>query len=116
MIQCCPNWSVQGHNRDAAIERAITAIDAYEITGVSTTLDFGRFAIDHAAFRSGSFDTHFVSEHFHEGALDRKVPMEDEDVAKLAVAMMLRSNPTPQKTPNSAEPKRTSNWKNRKNS
>lgn len=107
---------VQGHNRDAAIERAITAIDAYEITGVSTTLDFGRFAIDHAAFRSGSFDTHFVSEHFHEGALDRKVPMEDEDVAKLAVAMMLRSNPTPQKTSNSAEPKRTSNWKNRKNS
>jgi acetyl/propionyl-CoA carboxylase alpha subunit len=107
---------VQGYNRDAAIERAITAIDAYEITGVSTTLDFGRFAIDHTAFRSGSFDTHFVSEHFHAGALDRKVPMDDEDVAKLAVALMLRSNPTPQKTVSSAEPKRTSNWKNRKNS
>lgn len=51
-------------NRDAAISRMVRAIDDYRISGVSTTLEFCRFAVQHEAFVSGKFDTHFVRDHF----------------------------------------------------
>lgn len=55
---------VHGTDREDAIDRMIKAIDAYQIDGVQTTLAFCRFAIDHEAFRSGKFDTRFVSMYF----------------------------------------------------
>lgn len=81
---------VHAHNREAAIDRCIRAIDAYEISGVETTLDFGRFAIDHPAFRSGKFDTHFVEEHFKPELLDRKPNVSDIELAALAVGLVER--------------------------
>lgn len=105
---------VHGHNREAAIERALMAIDEYEITGVSTTLDFGRFAIDHHAFRSGKFDTHFVENHMHEGALERQIPLSDEDVAELVVALMGKSKAKNSMPASAEDTKPSSNWKNRK--
>lgn len=71
---------VWGENRMAAIERAIEAIDAYQISGVKTTLDFGKYVLKHEAFRSGDFDTNFVKHYFS----DPKVvysAMEDEEDA-----------------------------------
>ncbi len=53
-----------GSNREEAIKRMINAIDDYKIKGVSTTLDFCRFALNHEAFVSGNFDTHFVKKYF----------------------------------------------------
>lgn len=53
-----------GMDRNQAIERLCRAIDEYTIQGVETTLDFGRFVLDHPAFVSGKFDTGFVSTHF----------------------------------------------------
>lgn len=53
-----------GMDRNQAIERLRRAIDEYTIQGVETTLDFGRYVLDHPAFISGSFDTGFVSAHF----------------------------------------------------
>lgn len=53
-----------GMDRNQAIERLRRAIDEYTIQGVETTLDFGRFVLDHPAFVSGKFDTGFVSTHF----------------------------------------------------
>lgn len=53
-----------GKDRTEAIERMIRAIDDYRITGVETTLSFCRFAMNHEAFRSGNFDTHFVKKYF----------------------------------------------------
>jgi acetyl-CoA carboxylase biotin carboxylase subunit len=55
---------VHAKDRDTAIERTIQAIDDYEIAGFSTTLGFCRFAIDHKAFRDGSFTINFVNEYF----------------------------------------------------
>lgn len=55
---------VWGKTRTEAIDRAIKAIDDYQISGVKTTLDFGKFVLKHEAFRSGNFDTNFVKEHF----------------------------------------------------
>jgi acetyl-CoA carboxylase biotin carboxylase subunit len=52
-------------NRETAIDRMIRAIDEYRIVGVETTLGFGKFVMQHEAFRSGNFDTHFVAKYFH---------------------------------------------------
>lgn len=54
-----------GKDRNEAIERMIRAIDEYIITGITTTLGFGKFVMQHEAFRSGKFDTHFVKDHFN---------------------------------------------------
>nr|WP_317169115.1 hypothetical protein [Mucilaginibacter humi] len=53
-----------GKDRTEAIERMIRAIDEYQITGITTTLGFGRFVMQHEAFTSGNFDTHFVKKYF----------------------------------------------------
>lgn len=50
--------------REEAIARMVRAIDDYKITGVKTTLDFCKWAIQHDAFVSGKFDTHFVKHYF----------------------------------------------------
>jgi len=52
--------------RIEAIEKMKVAIDEYEISGVDTTLEFGKFAITHPDFISGHFDTQFVNQHMHE--------------------------------------------------
>ncbi|MEO6130973.1 MAG: acetyl-CoA carboxylase biotin carboxylase subunit, partial [Saprospiraceae bacterium] len=57
---------VHAPTRNEAIERMSHAIDAFEISGVDTTLAFGKFAIHHPDFVSGQFDTHFVGEHMAE--------------------------------------------------
>ena len=79
-----------GHTREAAIDRMIQAIDNYEIVGVKTTLDFGRFACDHEAFRSGKFDTGFVDEYFTPEKLIRDLPVSDNLFAELASELYLR--------------------------
>lgn len=53
-----------GGTRTEAIDRMVRAISEYEITGIQTTLGFGRFVMLHEAFRSGNFDTHFVSKYY----------------------------------------------------
>jgi len=68
-----------GANRTEAIERMTRAIEEYDITGVKTTLDFCRFAINHEAFVSGKFDTHFIGTYFTPEALDDE-SKEDEMV------------------------------------
>lgn len=55
---------VWGETREEAIERTIKAIDHYQISGLKTTLDFGKYVLKHPAFRSGKFDTNFVKEYF----------------------------------------------------
>jgi acetyl-CoA carboxylase biotin carboxylase subunit len=69
-----------GNTRQDAIERMIRAIDEYEITGIQTTLGFGKFVMQHEAFRSGNFDTHFVSKYFNTSSLVN----EQEDEALIA--------------------------------
>lgn len=55
---------VWGASRSEAVERMKRAIDEYQITGVRNTLNFGRFVMEHQAFTSGRFDTHFVSKYY----------------------------------------------------
>ncbi len=43
----------------------IRAIDDYHISGIATTLPFGKFVMQHDAFLSGNFDTTFIEKYFH---------------------------------------------------
>ncbi|RFC55186.1 acetyl-CoA carboxylase biotin carboxylase subunit [Brumimicrobium aurantiacum] len=61
MIAKLVTW---GENREESIDRMIKAIDAYEISGLRTTLDFGKYVMKHEAFRSGDFDTNFIKHYF----------------------------------------------------
>jgi propionyl-CoA carboxylase alpha chain len=55
---------VHAPTRIEAIQRMKEAIRQYEIEGVSTTLPFGLFVMEHEAFRTGQFDTHFVKHYY----------------------------------------------------
>lgn len=69
-----------GRDREEAIAKMIRAIDEYDITGIKTTLGFGKFVMQHQAFKSGAFDTHFVNKYFKEDDLKS----ENEEEALLA--------------------------------
>lgn len=77
---------VHAATRELAINRMKRAIKEYEILGVKNTLNFGTFVMNHEAFISGKFDTHFVKEHFKPEYLSH----ENEDEMK--VAAMLASH------------------------
>lgn len=70
-------------SRGACIQKMSEAIDAYRISGVQTTLGFGKFVMQHPAFQSGNFDTHFVSKYFSGKALRQ------EDDAEAGIAAVL---------------------------
>lgn len=55
-----------GKDRQEAIAKMTKAIREYDIVGVETTLEFCDFAINHEAFVSGDFDTHFVKHYFQD--------------------------------------------------
>lgn len=57
---------VWGKTREEAIDKTIQAIDAYQISGLKTTLDFGKYVLKHDAFRSGNFDTNFIKLYFED--------------------------------------------------
>lgn len=69
---------VWGKTRQEAIDRCIAAIDNYQISGVKTTLDFGKFVLKHPAFQSGKFDTNFVKTHFADPNLLKEAMQEEE--------------------------------------
>ncbi len=101
-----------GANREEAIERMIRAIDEYDITGIQTTLSFGKFVMQHEAFTSGNFDTHFVSKYFNADSLKSDTE-EEAMLAAIAAVLVLKD----QKVASSAVAQiESSNWtKNRKN-
>ncbi len=72
-----------GKDRTEAIDRMIEAIDNYQISGLRTTLDFGKFVMKHKAFRTGDFDTNFIK-HYFEDPNVLKVAMKDEERVMLA--------------------------------
>lgn len=57
---------IWGKTREEAIDRTIKAIDHYQISGLKTTLDFGKYVLKHPAFRSGDFDTNFIKHYFED--------------------------------------------------
>jgi len=101
-----------GKDRSEAIERMIRAIDEYTITGIITTLGFGKFVMEHPAFTSGNFDTHFVRKYFTPASLQQS--KEDEALVAAIIVEKLLAEITTKLLPQSQAEQ--SNWvKNRKN-
>ena len=98
-----------GKDRKEAIDRMVRAIDEYKITGIETTLPFGKFVMQHEAFVSGNFDTHFVEKHF----TPEKLKHEDADEALVAALIGLKaiSKPSAKAQQTEGEGKKASNWK-----
>jgi acetyl/propionyl-CoA carboxylase alpha subunit len=101
-----------GNTREEAIAKMIRAIEEYEITGVQTTLDFGKFVLQHDAFISGKFDTHFVKKYFSPEKLQLKSSDETTEIAAaLAGILFDRVNNKMVHTNDISASK--SKWKNR---
>jgi len=105
-----------GKDREEAIQRMIRAIDEYKISGVETTLAFCKFVMQHEAFVSGKFDTHFVTKYFKPEMLNASADNEDNNMLAALVADIFVSksdkkqlivNPLSENTS-------VSNWKSRR--
>ena len=80
--------TVWAPTREAAIDQMDQALADYEIAGVSTTIPFCRFVMQHDAFRSGAFDTGFVGTHFTP-EMHRQATPEMAEAAALAAVLAL---------------------------
>ncbi|CCG53876.1 Biotin carboxylase [Flavobacterium indicum GPTSA100-9 = DSM 17447] len=78
-----------GKTREEAIELMIEAIAQYKVEGVSTTLPFGTFVMEHEAFRSGNFDTNFVKKYYDSDKLKAQFDKEAEVAALVALQKYL---------------------------
>ncbi|HEY0274171.1 MAG TPA: biotin carboxylase, partial [Chitinophaga sp.] len=74
-----------GKDRDEARERLIRAIGEYQVKGITTTLPFGAWALQHPAFVSGQFDTGFIGKYFTPAALEAPADAAAQAAALLAV-------------------------------
>ena len=99
---------VHGATRAEAIQLMKEAIADYEVEGVSTTLPFGRFVLDHEAFVSGNFDTRFVNLYFSA----EKLIDSHQNQAAVAAMLALRHHLRRKKQLRSIDPV-DSNWPNR---
>jgi len=78
-----------GKTREEAIELMIKAIDNYHVEGVATTLPFGKFVMEHEAFRSGDFDTGFVKAYYNPEKMKANLDTEAEIAAMIALKQYL---------------------------
>jgi acetyl-CoA carboxylase biotin carboxylase subunit len=96
--------------RTQAIDRMIRAIEEYDITGVQTTLGFCKYVMQHPAFRSGDFDTHFVKKHFTPENLSNFKP-DEEMIATILSAMAFEKKQVNTAVQEKQETPQVSNWK-----
>ncbi|HXD91764.1 MAG TPA: biotin carboxylase, partial [Bacteroidia bacterium] len=101
---------VHGKDREEAIERMLRAIDEYQITGVSTTLQFCSFVLKHKAFTSGKFDTNFIKNYFKPEMLDTSTKQEAE-IAALFGSIFVNKDAKVVKQHNNFEEAQRSKWK-----
>lgn len=99
---------VHGKTRTEAIERMLKAIDQYQIAGIGTTVSFGKFVLNHPAFRDGSFTIQFVEQHFKSEMLAQEP---DEELAAAAYSVFRGIKKKSVKRPIQQE---FSDWKSRK--
>lgn len=74
--------------RAAAIQKMKKAIEEFELEGIASTLPFGQFVLNHNAFTSGQFDTHFVKYYFQAENIKQNQQVEAELAAKLAIHLL----------------------------
>ncbi|MBI1182978.1 acetyl-CoA carboxylase biotin carboxylase subunit [bacterium] len=75
--------AVHGADRSEAIARMIRVIDEFQLEGIENTLSFGRFVMQHEAFVSGHYSTHFVPSFFKPELLQSN----NEEFSELSAAI-----------------------------
>jgi acetyl-CoA carboxylase biotin carboxylase subunit len=105
-----------GKDREEARMRMIRAISDYHISGVETTLSFCNFVMQHEAFITGNFDTHFVKHYFNTDSLKPQMTEEEEIIAVLSSYIAhSQTNPKQSAAVETNQEQFKSNWKaNRK--
>ncbi|MGN7721151.1 acetyl-CoA carboxylase biotin carboxylase subunit [Chitinophaga sp. 22620] len=101
-----------GATREEARERLLRAIDEYRVTGIRTTLPFGKWALQQAPFIEGNFDTNFIARYFTPQALENKDEQTTRAAAILA-AQLWQAAARPATAVNTAQATPTK-WKSRK--
>jgi acetyl-CoA carboxylase, biotin carboxylase subunit len=88
-----------GKDRTEAIERMRRAISEYKITGIQTTLSFGKWIMEHPKFISAEIDTGFLDNYFKPAFLNT-VNNDYEEIAALMATYNLenKKNNVVQKT------------------
>jgi acetyl/propionyl-CoA carboxylase alpha subunit len=74
--------------RSNAITAMHRALSDYVISGVETTIPFCRFVMEHEAFTTGKFDTHFATKYFSPEKLE-STDKAEEEIAAVAAALVL---------------------------
>ena len=83
---------VHAPTREEAIEKMTKAIGDYDIVGIKTTLDFCKFTINHAAFKSGDFDTHFVPQYFSDTSVMDNTDKNMQEIAAVMANYFVEAN------------------------
>lgn len=103
-----------GATRTDAIARLIRAIDEYKINGVKTTLQFGKWVLQHPDFVSGNFDTHFIQKNYKPEMLNASLTNDEEIIAAL-VSVFLNEKSNNTLIENQTSTTTVSNWKKNRN-
>lgn len=103
---------VHGASRNEAIRRMIRAISEYHVTGIKTTLGFGKWVMQHPQFVKGEFDTGFISKHFDPENFQSSSQEEKEVAAILAASLVYSRESTASATgTGKARQEMKSNWR-----
>jgi acetyl/propionyl-CoA carboxylase alpha subunit len=102
---------VHAETRELACKKMIRAIEDFAISGISTTLPFGKFVMEHEAFLSGQFDTKFIENYFRPELLKSELEIEKRIAALLASKLLDKKTGNAQHAGTVAAQK--SNWKRR---
>lgn len=78
---------VHSDTREGAIEKMKRALGEYIITGISTTIPFHLFILDHPVFRAGKATTKFIDDYFTSQVLVEAEKREEMTETREAVAV-----------------------------
>ena len=98
-----------GEDREQAIKRMIRAIKDYNITGVSTTLEFCMHVMTMDKFVDGSFTTNFVAEEMPDLSVIKVHDKEEAEIAAIASLFELSNSKSVAASTNGSSDK--SAWK-----
>ena len=77
--------TVFGNDREDSRKKMLRALNEYEIAGCKTTIPFCEYTLNHEAFITGKYDTHFVKDHFDPKKLTKGA---SEDIIALSAALL----------------------------
>ncbi len=104
--------TVHADTRNAAIRKMDRAITDYKISGIKTTLDFGKFVMNHPAFISGDFDTQFIKKHFDPENFEvNENNVSEELIANLAAHLYAKGENKAGSSNDTTTPIAKSNWR-----